>query len=80
MSDLFGKYAGEDGKMDYKELRHFLREATRKEFKEEIDFNGEACRSLVTMIDVSFVNWMYSEKTVSNNQLIENNWWVGRYK
>jgi hypothetical protein len=30
MALLFAKHAGEDGKMDYKELRQFLIEATLK--------------------------------------------------
>ena len=30
VTHLFHKHAGEDGKMDYKELRRFLQEATEK--------------------------------------------------
>ncbi|XP_060600519.1 calpain-B-like isoform X3 [Ruditapes philippinarum] len=60
MALLFAKHAGEDGKMDYKELRQFLIEATLKELKESISFNREACRSLVTMMDKNrsgFLSW-----------------------
>lgn len=51
ISEMFSRYAGEDGKMDYKELQKFLTEATRDDLKEPITFNLEACRSLVTMLD-----------------------------
>ena len=34
VSSLFQQYAGEDGKMDYKELRLFLQAATEKGMQE----------------------------------------------
>ncbi|KAL4239854.1 peptidase C2 [Mactra antiquata] len=69
MSTLFTKYAGEDGKMDYKELGIFLREATRVELKEEIRFNSEACRSLVTMQDKNksgYLDWEEAKRLLQD--------------
>ena len=36
ITQLFHKHAGEDGKMDYKELRRFLQEATERGIIEQI--------------------------------------------
>ena len=36
ITQLFHKHAGEDGKMDYKELRRFLQEATERGIIDQI--------------------------------------------
>ncbi|KAL3876235.1 hypothetical protein ACJMK2_034105 [Sinanodonta woodiana] len=64
LSELFKKHAGSDGKMDAKELKEFLVEATAKEFKQPIEFNEEACRSLVTMMDLDQSGYLDYEETI----------------
>ncbi|CAG2195591.1 CAPNN [Mytilus edulis] len=55
VKDLFMKRATEDGHIYAKELKIFLREMSASEFGEPILFSLEAARSLVTLMDVSFL-------------------------
>lgn len=46
VTQLFHKHAGEDGKMDYKELRNFLLEATEKGLYICMHINNKLCFAL----------------------------------
>ena len=75
LKELFSKYAGSDGVVDARELRDILNEAFRRELKETNAFEQEACRSLLAMMDVSFLFYhhQFSKGTISALLLVGQN-------
>ncbi|KAH3869987.1 hypothetical protein DPMN_033165 [Dreissena polymorpha] len=48
---LYRKHAGEDGRMDFRELETFLMDASLTVLEDKISFGKEACRSLLSLMD-----------------------------